>query len=76
MGVEPPTKISKKRGGDLTGSQFLERVGGKEGGDFFQGAGGSGVGCSFYIKNKLKSQVFNDRKVYKQKCFSLSLLRT
>ena len=66
----------QKKGGGLTGSQFLERVGGKEGGDFFQGAGGSGVGCSFYIKNKLKSQVFNDRKVYKQKCFSLSLLRT
>ena len=63
----------KKRGG-LTGSQFLEEVGGKEKSDFFQGAGGRRVGCSFFIKNKLKSLVFNDRKVYKQKCFSLSLL--
>ena len=66
----------QKKGGGLTGSQFLEEVGGKEKGDFFQGAGGRAVGCSFFIKNKLKSQVFNDRKVYKQKCFSLSLLRT
>ena len=29
-------------------------------------------GCSFNIKNKLKSDVFNDKIVYKQKCFSLS----
>ena len=28
-------------------------------------------GCSFCIKNKLKSEIFNDRKVYKQKCFSV-----
>ena len=27
-------------------------------------------GCSFYIKNKLKSETFNDKKVYKQKFFS------
>ena len=26
-------------------------------------------------KNKLKSETFNDKKVYKQKCFSLSVLR-
>ena len=30
------------------------------------------VGCNFYIKNKLKSEIFNDEKVYEQKCFSLS----
>ena len=49
--------------GSLAGSQFLE------GGDFFQRGGG----CSFYIKNKLKSEIFkdNNKKVYKQKCFSL-----
>ena len=26
-------------------------------------------GCSFYIKSKLKSEIFNDKKVYKQKHF-------
>ena len=31
-------------------------VAGKDMGDFFQGV------CSFYIKNKLKSEVFNDKK--------------
>ena len=30
-------------------------------------------GCSFYVKNKQKSEVFNGKKkVYKQKFFSLS----
>ena len=47
MGVEPPTKISKKRGGDLTGSQFLERVGGKEGGDLRGGGEGAGLVAVF-----------------------------
>ena len=60
-GIEPPTKL-KKRGG-LTGSQLL--VAGKEGGDFFQEVG---VQLSH---NKLKSEIFNDKKVYKQKYFSL-----
>ena len=46
----------KKRGG-LTGSQFLQGVAGKKWGDFFQGGG-----CSFYIKNELKSEIFNDKK--------------
>ena len=45
--------------GGLTGSQFLE------GGDFFEGGGG----CSFYIKNKLKSQIFNNKKVQSTKMF-------
>ena len=49
---EPSTKFSKRRG--LTGSQRV--VAGKDRGDFFQG------GCSFYIKNKLKSEIFNDKK--------------
>ena len=48
-------QISKK--GDLTGSQFLEGDGWEEGVDFFQG-----TGSSFYIKNKLKSEIFNDQK--------------
>ena len=30
-----------------------------------------GGGFSFYIKNKLKSEIFNDKKVYKQKCLSV-----
>ena len=29
----------------------------------------------FHIKNKLKSEIFNSKKVYKQKYFSLSWLR-
>ena len=33
--IFPPTKFSKREG--LTGPQLLEGVGGKEGGDFFQG---------------------------------------
>ena len=51
---EFPTKFSKRVG--LTGPQLLEGVAGKEGGDFFQG------GCNFHIKNKLKSEIFNDKK--------------
>ena len=53
-GGEPPTKFSKK--GGLTGPWLLEGVAGKEGGDFFQ------VGCNFHIKNKLKSEIFNEKK--------------
>ena len=34
-------------------------------GDYLQDGG-------FYIKNRLKSEIFNNKKVYKQKCFSLS----
>ena len=35
-------------------------------------AGQSGVAVNFYLKNKLKYEIFNDKKTYKQKCFSLS----
>ena len=52
--VEPPTKFSKR--GGLTGPQLLEGVAGKEGGEFFQG------GLQFSHKNKLKSEIFNDKK--------------
>ena len=50
-GVELPTKFSKRVG--LTGPQLLERVAGKKGG---------GGGCNLQIKNKLKSEIFNDKK--------------
>ena len=59
MWFEPSTKFSKRRG--LTGSQRV--VAGKDRGDFFQG------GCSFYIKNKLKSEIFNDKKGLLTKLF-------
>ena len=49
--------------GGLTGPQLLEGVAGR-GGDFFQG----GIQLSH---NKLKSEIFNDSKSYKQKYFSL-----
>ena len=32
-------------------------------------------GCSFYMKNEVTSEIFNGKKNYKQKCFSLSWLR-
>ena len=54
----------KKRGG-LTRPQRLEEVAGKEGDDFFPGRG---VHLSY---NKLKSEISNDKKSYKQKYFSL-----
>ena len=50
--VEPPTKFPKKVGGDLSGSQFLECFTGKE------------EGGSFYIKNILKSEIFNSKNVF------------
>ena len=31
-------------------------------------------GCSIYIKRKLKSEIFNDKKVYKQKNVFLCVL--
>ena len=51
-GGKHPTKFSS-RVGCLIGSQFFEQgVAGKEGGGFFQGR------CSFYIKNKIKPEIF------------------
>ena len=40
-----------------------------------QSLGTNGGGLQFFIKNKLKSEIFNDKKLYEQKCFSLSQLR-
>ena len=45
----------------MAGSQFLEGVAAKEGVTYF-----SRWGCSFYIKNKLKFEIFNNKKIYKQ----------
>ena len=59
-GVEPPTKFSKKGGG-------LDRASTFRGGDFSQVGGG----VATLTKNKWKSEIFNDKKVYKQKYFSL-----
>ena len=46
----------QKGGGGFTGSQFLEVGCWERGGDFFQ------VGCSFYIKDKLKSEIIIEKK--------------
>ena len=69
-GGEPPTKFSK-RGGGLTGPQFLEGVAGKEGMTFFGREGG----YNFSTKNKLKLGIFNNKKVSKQELFAMSSLR-
>ena len=60
-GGEPPTKFSKR--GGLTGSQLLERGCWERGGEFFQ------RGCNCHLKNKLKSEIFNDKKSLKAKIF-------
>ena len=44
----------------MTGPEFLDEGCWESGGLIFSG------GCKFYIKNKLKSEIFNDKKVYKQ----------
>ena len=46
-------------------SQFLLRAAGKEGVTFLHGV-------TALHKNKLKYEIFNNKKVYKQNCFSLS----
>ena len=53
-GIEPPIKFSM--GGGLTGPQLIKWGCWERGGAFFMG------GCSFYIKNKLKSDIFHDKK--------------
>ena len=66
--VELPTKFSNigGEGEGLKGFSFQRGVAGKERGERSQGA------LQFYMKNKLKSEIFNDKKVYRQKCFSPS----
>ena len=65
-GVEPLTKFSKR--GDLTLSKFLEEGCWERWGDLFQGC------CSFYVKNKLKSEkeIFNDIKSLQTKMFFIT----
>ena len=55
-GAEPSTKFSKGGG--------LDRTSTLRGGNFFQV-----VGCNFYKKTKLKSEILNGKKIYKQKIF-------
>ena len=45
---------------------FESEVAGKKGATFFR------LGCNFYRKNKLKSEIFNDKKSLQTKIFSLS----
>ena len=40
--------------------------------NFYLGVAGKEGRCNFFIKNQLKPEIFNDKKVYKQKHFSLS----
>ena len=54
-GVEPPTEFLKR--GSLKRPQFLE-WGCWERGRWLS----SGGGCNFHIKNKPKSEIFNDKK--------------
>ena len=56
--IERPAKFSK-RGGLYRILAFTGAVLGK-GGWIFQG--GWGGGCSFYITNELKSEIFNEKK--------------
>ena len=61
--VQPPSFVLG--GGSWASHQifkkYLTRSQTLEGGVTFFKAGGGG-GCSFYIKNKLKSKIFNDKK--------------
>ena len=61
-GIELPSKFS--RGGAWQDLNVQRGLLGKRG-DFFQG------GCNFHIKIKLKFEIFNHIKVYKQNYFSL-----
>ena len=55
----------------LAAPKLLKRAAGKEQMTLFKGR----LGGLEYKKNKIKSEIFNDKKVYsKQKYFSLSLL--
>ena len=47
----------------MTGSQVLQGVAEKEWGDIFQ------EGCHFHMKNKLKSEIFNDQREFIKKLF-------
>ena len=68
--VHPPSSFCWGGGGGFkkegfNGISILEGGCWERGSDFFQ------KGYNFYIKNKLKSEIFKDKKVYKQKYFSV-----
>ena len=44
---------------------ILRGIRGERGGELFEGVGS----CNFYTKNKVNSEILNDKKVDKQKCF-------
>ena len=52
--------FQKDGGGDFTQLHFLEEGWWEIGSGFFQGGG---RGLNFYIKSKLKSEIFKDKKV-------------
>ena len=58
---EPPDKFSKREDVGLDRTLIFKR-----GMTFLREEVG---GCCFYIKNKLKSEILNDKKVYKQNVF-------
>ena len=63
--AESPTKFSKR--GSLTGLQSLEGGWWGKGGDFIRRV------WNFYTKDKLKSEIFNDKKKFiNKKYFSMS----
>ena len=56
-GIEPSTKSSKRWA--LQDLNVSKGAPGKERGEFFKW---QGEVCGFHIKNKLKSEIFNDEK--------------
>ena len=62
-----PPNFQKGGGLDRT-LIFRGGVGGNEGVTFSNFLRGGEGGCNFYIKDKLKSEMFNDKKNYQQKC--------
>ena len=56
-----PAKKKKKQRGKGEGGESPTKFKKKKGGGW---VAGKERGCSFYIKNKLKSEIFNYKKVY------------
>ena len=55
--------FQKGGGGNLQDLIFKRGVGEKKGVIFARWGGGrGGAGCNFYKKNKIKSEIFNDKK--------------
>ena len=64
---EPPAKFSKR--GEVNMVLIFRGGCWERGGDFFQGGGG----CSFYIKNKLKAEIFKDKRSLSTKMLTKNL---